>query len=367
MSATAAVLVAIVVVWTLLLLSSLRGVLSTPVISPKTEPVTEAVVAFMPARNEAEVIGQAVDGVLAQDGLAKLVAIDDASTDETRARLAERGDDRLVVLSGTGPGEGECGKPAALAFAYDETAPDAEWLLFVDADVILEPGALGGMLAHASEVGADLVTLLPKLTLSTAVEKIVMPSIGALIVAVHRPAKVADPSSPKAFANGQVILLRRELYDRIGGHRAVIREVLEDVRLAALAKGAGGRLSVADGRAVARTRMYDGWRELREGWTKNLFLLMGSSVGRTVSMGVVGCVLGWLGWVGFAVGGVPYGLAVLAYVTLVQMLLRHLGSASFAWAVFAPIGAVVTAYLLAESMWRHRRGRTVRWKDREIG
>ena len=113
-----------------------------------------------------------------------------------------------------------------------------------------------------------------------------------MIVAQYPPAQVADPSSRIAFANGQVILVRRALYDRIGGHRAVVHEVLEDVRLAELAKAAGGRLSVVDGRAIAATRMYDGWRELREGWTKNLFLLMGSRASRTIAWAIVSVVLG---------------------------------------------------------------------------
>jgi cellulose synthase/poly-beta-1,6-N-acetylglucosamine synthase-like glycosyltransferase len=360
------VLAAIVVVWTSLLLGSVRGVRRTPVVRPVLERVTTGVTAFMPARNEGEVIAQAADGVLVQDGLTKLVAIDDGSTDDTRARLDERASDRLVVLTGVGPGEGECGKPAALAFAYGEIAPDSPWLLFVDADVILAPGALAGMLAYARESGADLVTLLPRLTMATPIEKIVMPSIGAAIVAVHPPAKVMDPSSNKAFANGQVILIRRELYEKVDGHRAVIRDILEDVRLAELAKAAGGRLAVCDGRTVARTRMYDGWRELREGWTKNLFLLMGQSVGRTLALAIFGVVAGLLGWVGLAVGGVPYGVLVLAYVTGVQMLLRYLGSASVGWALLAPVGALVTAFLMLESMWRHRWGRALAWKGRDV-
>ncbi len=361
-AAGTAVSAVVVILWTLLLIAGLRGARRTPVVRPGEDTVT-GVAALMPARNEAEVIRQAVDGVRAQVGLRQLVVIDDQSTDGTREVL-DRDGAGITIVDGTGPGEGECGKPAALVRGYAEIDDGAEWLLFVDADVILAPGAVAGLVAHAEATGADAVTVLPRLTLSTPIEKIVMPSIGALIVAQYPPAAVADSDRPDAFLNGQVILVRRALYDRIGGHAAVIADVLEDVALGRLVKGAGGRISVVDGREIARTRMYDGWRELREGWTKNLFLLMGSSASRTITWAALSVVLGASGWFAFAIAGWPFGVAALAWAVVVQVTLRSTGSVSPLWAVFAPIGAVVTAYLLCESLWRHRGGRRVAWKGR---
>ncbi|MEQ8277014.1 MAG: glycosyltransferase [Deltaproteobacteria bacterium] len=362
MTAVGAVVSAIVaLLWLLLLITGLRGAKRTPVVGP-VEGEVSGVAAFMPARNEAEVIKQAVDGLRTQ---APLVVIDDQSTDGTREVLA--GIAGIQIVEGTGPGEGECGKPAALLRGYEHVADDARWLLFVDADVILEPGAVAGLVAHAQEVGADAVTVLPRLTLTTPIEKIVMPSIGALIVAQYPPAAVADPSSPVAFLNGQVILVRRELYEHIGGHRAVIADVLEDVALGRHLKQAGGKLSVVDGRKIARTRMYDGWRELREGWTKNLYLLMGSSASRTVVWALLSVVLGGSGWLAFGVAGWPFGVATLLWAVTVQVTLRRTGSVSPWWAIFAPLGAAVTAFLLLESLWRHRGGRSVAWKGRTYG
>lgn len=360
-----AVSAVVAIVWTLLLIAGLRGARRTPVVRPG-EGEVRGVAALMPARNEAEVIRQAVDGVRAQAGLQPIVVVDDVSTDGTREVL-DRDPAGLTIVAGTGPGEGECGKPAALVRGYASIPDSSEWLLFVDADVILAPGAVAGLVAHAEAVKADAVTVLPRLTLSTAIEKIVMPSIGALIVSQYPPAAVADPSRSDAFLNGQVILVRRALYDRIGGHRAVISEVLEDVALGRLVKRAGGRISVVDGREIARTRMYDGWRELREGWTKNLFLLMGSSASRTIAWAIVSVVLGASGWLAFALAGWPFGVAALVWAVLVQIVLRSTGSVSPLWAVFAPVGAVVTAYLLLESLWRHRGGPGVAWKGRRYG
>src|SRR5438309_8328476 len=94
---------------------------------------------------------------------------------------------------------------------------------------------------------------------------------------------VNDPESPAAAANGQYLLIRREDYLRIGGHAAVAGEVLEDVALARLAKQAGVRLHFASGVGIIRVRMYRTFRAMGEGWTKNLFPLMGGesrSIGR---------------------------------------------------------------------------------------
>ena len=80
-------------------------------------------------------------------------------------------------------------------------------------------------------------------------------------------------SKPVAAANGQYLLIRRAVYQAIGGHAAVAGEVLEDVALARRAKAAGYSLRFRIGKGMVRTRMYRGWRQMREGWTKNLALL----------------------------------------------------------------------------------------------
>src|SRR5580704_6483293 len=82
-----------------------------------------------------------------------------------------------------------------------------------------------------------------------------MPVICAELAATYRPKDVCDPNSPVAAANGQYLLIRRDVYDAVGGHAAVARAILEDVELAKRVKQAGGllRFRVSD---VVSTRMY---------------------------------------------------------------------------------------------------------------
>jgi glycosyltransferase involved in cell wall biosynthesis len=311
---------------------------------------SEPVVAFMPARNEESVIEASVKSVLPQ--VERLIVIDDASTDATGAKLRALVDPRLQVIVGQGPGAGECGKPAALAKAVERVQPQSEWLLFVDADVVLEPGAVGALLELGKE--QDLVSVVPQVHLHTFAEHAVMPTVGSVVLASHRD---------RPFANGQVILIRRKLYEAAGGHRAVIDQVLEDVRLAERVASIGGRLLLADGRRIASTRMYESWSELSEGWIKNLHLLLGRSTWKWVFYTVV------LGWSGPVVGlwaGWPHGVIAYLGIFAVQAALRSLGGAPWIGALLAPLGATGAAYLMLASRFRHASGKGVAWKGRSI-
>ncbi len=80
------------------------------------------------------------------------------------------------------------------------------------------------------------------------------------------------PTRRDAIANGQFILIKRTVYDAIGGHESVKDQIVEDKAISEQVKWNGYRLIVADGRLVAKTRMYTSLPEMWEGWTKNIYL-----------------------------------------------------------------------------------------------
>ncbi len=97
-----------------------------------------------------------------------------------------------------------------------------------------------------------------------------LPVVFAELARQYSPSKVSDPASPIAAANGQYILIRRETYDAIGGHAAIADDILEDVALARAVKKSGRKIRFRYAADRVRTRMYRKYRQLRDGWTKNL-------------------------------------------------------------------------------------------------
>jgi chlorobactene glucosyltransferase len=234
----------------------------------------------IPARNEEANIARAVRSLAAQSGVREIVVVDDHSEDRTGEileRLQEEIPRLRVIRNGTLP-EDWTGKSYALATGAQ--ASSGAWLLFTDADTEHRRGSLAELVARAEGEGADLLSLSPGQRVETWWEKSVIPLIYARLARLFRFAEVSDPRSPAAAANGQFLLIRREAYERAGGHEAVRAEILEDVELARRVKAGGGRLLFLPGAAWVETRMYQSFGEMWEGWTKNLYLLFGGSLPR---------------------------------------------------------------------------------------
>jgi cellulose synthase/poly-beta-1,6-N-acetylglucosamine synthase-like glycosyltransferase len=339
----------------------------------------EDVSVIIPARNEEAVIARAVRSVAGQAGVREIVVVDDHSEDRTGEILEGlRAEIPLlrVVASGALP-ENWTGKSFALATGAESAS--GRWLLFTDADTVHRPGSLAALVERAERERVDLLSLSPAQRLSTWWEKAVIPVIYVRLARLYRFVEVSDPHSPAAAANGQFILIRRETYQRAGGHRAVAAAVLEDVELARRVKADGGRLLFLPGAAWVETRMYRSFGQMWEGWTKNLYLLLGGSlagVAKALAEAVlldVALPLGFLAaCVATLAGHGSTGLAGLGVACLLGSLWRHwryfaaLERLSFASQLAGAmiLGNVLFALLALNSLRAYRwRGR-VSWKGR---
>jgi glycosyltransferase involved in cell wall biosynthesis len=238
----------------------------------------------VPARNEAPSLGECLDSLLAQSepGFAlatdwELIVVDDDSTDCTwgiaRAAAAARQGVAVMKapaldLSDRG---GFTGKTTA-CWAAAQRARGA-WLLFTDADTIHEPGDLSRALHEAGKYHAALLSYSPRQIVSGFWQRAAMPLVFSELASVYPPKKVSDPASRLAAANGQFLLVEREAYFAVGGHRAVGREILEDVALAQNIKRAKYGIRFRYAPEALAARMYRSLPDMIEGWTKNLALL----------------------------------------------------------------------------------------------
>jgi chlorobactene glucosyltransferase len=357
-------------------------VIVSPVPPPQAAPRISVIV---PARNEERNIARCLDGLLSQTYLDfELIVLDDRSTDSTPAilqRYAAR-DKRLSVLNGAELPPGWAGKPHALFQAAK--AATGEWLCFVDADTFAGPQALASVFAKAQATQADLFTIMTGQEVQTFWERVVLPLVFTGLSVGFSPRKVNDPRRKDAIANGQFILIKRTVYDAVGGHTALKSSIVEDRDLAVRIKRSGYRLIVADGQQVAQTRMYTSLPEMWEGWTKNIFLGLSGSAG-LLMLGAFGAslslvaalalplwllagLIGWalvpasLAWLAAAEAALLWGYLVFWRVRVLRVM--HIPS----WyALTIPLGAAIFAAMMFASTWKILSGSGVTWKGRRYG
>ena len=334
---------------------------------------------IVPARNEEANIERLVRSLAAQQGVLEILIVDDQSEDRTQeileAMKAEMPFLRLLLIDALP--EGWLGKTYAVTVAAREAA--GNWLLFTDADTEHLPGSLAAVLELAEREGADLLSLSPGQITPSWWEKAVIPLVYVNLARLYRFEEVSDPRSAAAAANGQYLLIRREVYARVGGHQAIGNETLEDVALAKRVKAAGGKLLFLPGAAWVQTRMYRTFREMWRGWTKNLYLLYGRSLGK-IFMTLAGlCVFDLLPqaflvvaliWILSGRGvvidlGAALGCLLIVVVRHASYLraLTRLGFDSRV-APWRLEGTVILGVLLINSVIAHRVSRHVDWKGR---
>jgi glycosyltransferase involved in cell wall biosynthesis len=330
------------------------------------------VTAIIPARNEEESIARAVESVAAQDEVGEVIVVNDQSTDGTGAILDELVGriPKLRVLSGGELPAGWVGKNYAASLGA--AAARGEWLLFTDADTYHYPGSMGRALSDAAEHDAALVSYSPEQVMETWWERALIPFVYCRLASKFSYTRVNNSELPDAAANGQYLMIRRDEYGAVGGHAAVAREVLEDVALAKRVKAAGNKIFFAAGAGIVRTRMYRNFRDMWQGWTKNLYALMGgtaSVVVLQVSTWVLAAALILL-WRIFLLkdlalarlfGALLLGTLAGAHLRYAVELQRNLYPVSYI-RYYMPGACLYSAALIA-SWWKNTRG-TATWKGR---
>ena len=367
-----------------------------------TESILVSVI--VPARNEEACLGLCLESLVTQTGVVfEIIVVDDGSTDRT-AEIARSFADGTAAGIHPRPGQAQTSKTETKREGTASAVPLSEelkvggfsprvtvisapplpnnwtgknnamaagakiakgkWLLFTDADTVHKPGSLARAVAEAEEHGVALLSYSPEQETRTFWEKAVMPVIFAELAATYPPAKVRDPGSTIAAANGQYLMISREAYDAVGGHAKIASDLLEDVAMARLVKSSGRKIWFRYGGDAVRTRMYRTWPQMKEGWTKNLALLFKHPTLRAAMLLVF-----WVfSWVTFAIGATAIfqGDMRLAYYVL-PLLFLYL---RVAWGRFGAsanlaaiaVGMPMDAFLLVNSARRHRI--SVVWKGR---
>ena len=323
---------------------------------------------LIPARNEAIHIGKTIAAILAQTyPHFELLVLDDHSEDGTgeiiKARAAN--DRRIKLVNGRSLPPGWLGKNWACHQLSQQA--NGEYLLFLDADVTLQPRAIAALLAQLhSHPAPDMLTVWPTQTTISWGERLVVPLMALAILAYLPVLPVHRTHSPLfAAANGQCLLFRRSAYTAIGGHTAVSDHIVEDVALARLIKNHGLNLRMADGNGLIGCRMYQNWGEVTGGYAKNILAGHGNSIlflGVSTLFHWLIFIWPWL-WVltGGGVAAVGLGLAGIGLRAVTAVFSRQ------RWldALLMPISVGLMTRIAAQSVWWRWRGGG-QWKGRTV-
>jgi glycosyltransferase involved in cell wall biosynthesis len=314
---------------------------------------------IIPARNEEACLGDCLESLVSQSGGAfEIIVVDDHSTDRTR-EIAQSFSGVRVMDAGPLP-DGWTGKNNAVTTGARNSR--GEWFLFTDADTVHLPGSLARALAEAQENQAEMLSYSPEQIAVTFWEMAVLPVVFAELARQYPPSVVSDPSSAIAAANGQYILIRRETYEVVGWHAAVAGDILEDVALARAVKLAGRKIRFRYAPDAVRTRMYRNYRQLRDGWTKNLALLFprpGWLAAKTLALWMVP-------WIALPFAYVTHGWWSAIFILAFFYRATRLRRSNFTWKkqiLGTLFGMPMFAYLLLRSKRAHANGK-VAWKGR---
>ena len=322
---------------------------------------------IIPARNEAASLGACLESVVSQQGIAfEVVVVDDQSADST-GEIA-RSFSGVRVVESDGLPAGWVGKNHAVWLGAQVVS--GEWLLFTDADTVHLPGSVRSSIDEAKEYGADLLSYSPSQEVHGFWERALMPVIFAELTRTYRTVDVNDPKSRVAAANGQYLLIRRTVYDWVGGHQGIAGILLEDVELARRVKQSGRTIRFRYGGDAVRTRMYRTFEQMWEGWTKNLAVLfphpLRLAIIRSIEfllivLGVFCLSAGLLaGSRVLSAAGIFLLLTMLA--DFFQRVLRaHFGAVN---TVLSVLGLPLFAVLLLRSAAQYRWRKRVDWKGR---
>ncbi len=326
--------------------------------------VEERVNVLLPARNEAAHIEECLQRLSVQKYLTdyRVIVINDASTDET-LRICKQfaeSDSRIAIVDSPALRENWLGKVSALHSGYEQS--DCEYLVTIDADVRLQPTAIACAINQLKDAELDFISPYPRQIAETFTERLIQPLLhwSWMSTVVLRLAE-KFPTRSTGIANGQFFVVRKAALDSINGFTSVAQKILDDIELARSLIRDGARGIVVEGSHLARTRMYQSFAEIRQGYGKSLHKAFGGIFGALFAallIFLVGIYPIYLALQGYLIGILTYLLSVLT-----RQLSALRARSNPLYAFLHPLSSILLIYLLLFS-WLMR-GR-IQWKGRTV-
>jgi hypothetical protein len=362
-----------VVAFGLAALSALLFLANLRLYRPAPQPGSSRGVSILiPARNEERSIGAAIEAALASRGVdIEIVVLDDHSEDRTAdivGEIAAR-EERVRLENAPALPDGWCGKQHACHVLARHARHDL--LLFVDADVRLQPDGLARMVAFLEMSGADLVSGIPYQETGTLLEMLLIPLIHFILLGFLPLGRMRASTHPAYAAGcGQLFLARRSAYEKSGGHAAIRASLHDGITLPRTFRRAGLRTDLFDATDVASCRMYRGAAEVWRGLAKNA--TEGLAHPRVILLFTIlllgGQVLPLLLLPFTLMSAEPTAIALTSLALALAYLPRVAGMVAFrqplTGTLLHPIGVLLLVIIQWYALGRAILGRPAAWKGR---
>ena len=338
--------------------------------APLSEPDSwPAVVAVVPARDEADVIQRSIGSLIAQDypGEFRIVLVDDQSDDGTGDLARGLNSDRLTVLSGAARPQGWTGKLWAMKQGSDQAcASRPEFLWFTDADIAHSPDNLRGLVARAQSGNKVLVSLMVRLSCKSAAEHFLIPAFVFFFDMLFPFGAVNNPASRVAAAAGGCMLARRENLQKAGGIEAIRHNIIDDCALGRAMKTQGPVWLGLTDRAVS-LRPYEHIADIRHMVTRSAYAQLGYSplvlAGTMLGLGLVYLAPVMTALFAWGISQMAGWLAWIIMAVMYQPMLRFYRLSPL-WGPALPLIGLFYAAFTLESAIQHWLGRGGMWKGR---
>jgi hopene-associated glycosyltransferase HpnB len=327
------------------------------------------VVAVVPARDEADVIGRSIASLAAQDypGDFRIVLVDDQSEDGTGRLAQTAGGARVTVITGSPRPQGWTGKLWAMSQGVALASQGKpEFLWFTDADIEHTPDNLRRLVTLAQSDGKVLVSLMARLSCRTAAEHFLVPAFVFFFDMLFPFGAVNDPKSKVAAAAGGVMLARRTALEKAGGIEAIRHNIIDDCALGRAMKAQGPIWLGLTDRAVS-LRPYENISEIRHMVARTAYAQLGYSP-LVLAGTLLGLFIVYIAPVLCALFG-QYYVQMAGYFSwaimavMFQPILRFYRLSPL-WGFALPLIGLFYAAFTLESAVQHWAGRGGMWKGR---
>jgi len=347
-----------------------EGVLP-PAPTPERWP---SVIAVVPARNEAEFVGEALRSLLGQDypGEFSVILVDDHSVDRTaqcarEAALTLGVSERLEIIHARSLPPGWTGKLWALNEGLEEIGrrtEKPELILLTDADIVHHAENLRELAARI-ETGVDLASLMVRLRAETFAERFMIPAFVFFFEMLYPFSWIREPMKRTAGAAGGCVLVRREVLRRIGGIQAIRGEIIDDCALGRAAKQ-GGPIWLGLSGKTRSLRPYPALGDIWRMVARTAYAQLGYSPS-VVAATVLGLAVAFVAPVAVSLSGTEsatLGVAAWAAMSFAFLPTLRLYDRSPVWAPLLPMIAIIYMGATVDSARRHWLGKGAEWKGR---